>query len=219
MPWEYISRESKSFTQILHSKNKLLSLSYLLSIWNSPVPSIYKLSCNKNPSVEGGMWCSYQVLFSKRKITKQWFPKLAHQTHMGVLFHNRQFLGTTPWEPALIGCYGGWQEPTNLTSPSSRWRRSRSGFGSRGSEKHGKGRLDRAHLHQQNYRCTGTLYWTTHKILVTQLPWNESGWPKKAKPHIQPDPRAKEILQQTSWALRPLAWQYWGMLGQNAGHI
>lgn len=42
-------------TNAIHSENKLLSLSYLLSVRNSPAPKIYKLSCNINLSMEGEM--------------------------------------------------------------------------------------------------------------------------------------------------------------------
>ena len=59
-------------------------------------------------------------------------------------------------------------------------------------------------------------YWNAQEISLTQPPWRESRWPKTVQPPIQLDSGAKGVLQKASWALLPVAWQFWRMLGWNA---
>lgn len=68
-------------TNTIHSENQLLSLSYLVSDRNSPVPNtsgavIYS-------SARGNVIELPRVSSTKRKVTKQQLANLAHlQTHM-----------------------------------------------------------------------------------------------------------------------------------------
>lgn len=83
-------------TNTIHSENKLLSLSYLRSVSNSPVPSTYKLSSNINPLMEAEMGCSYQevsVVGERLQShgSQTWLPP----AHVEEVFCKCQFLGPT----------------------------------------------------------------------------------------------------------------------------
>lgn len=52
--------------------------------------------------------------------------------------------------------------------------------------------------HQWNSRSTGCFVLKYPRGLINSAAWREPRWPKKAKTHIQLDPRAKGILKQTS---------------------
>lgn len=107
-------------TNIIHSEKKLSSLSYLLSVRNSPVSSIYNLNSNINTSMEGGNVLQLpRGVSGKRKVSKHWFTKMVHhQTHMEEVFCKFNSWAP-PREPAFIGDYGRLQEHAYLTSPSS----------------------------------------------------------------------------------------------------